>query len=83
MLLDGRVELELFFSVFHVNLLDHGVEQRLLRLGRGFLQQIVELCQRLPDLRKGNGLRHAVLQFALDLVPPGQQPLMTVFQLAE
>lgn len=30
----------------------------------------------------GNGLRHAVLQLALDLVPPGQQPLL-VIQLAE
>ncbi|MDQ8734265.1 hypothetical protein [Paenibacillus sp. LHD-38] len=32
---------------------------------------------------RGNGIRHAVLQLALDLVPPGQQPLLIVFQLAE
>ncbi|MGG4397765.1 hypothetical protein ABEX25_26055 [Paenibacillus thiaminolyticus] len=32
---------------------------------------------------EGNGLRNAVLQLALDLVPPGQQPLLMVIQLAE
>jgi hypothetical protein len=48
MLLHGRVEFELdasdFAPVLYVDLLDHGLEQRLLRFGRRFFEQL--LCAR-------------------------------------
>lgn len=69
MLLDGRVKLKLdasdLASVLHVDLLDHGLEQRLLCFGRRFFEKALELGEGLPDLLERDWVGSAVRQLPL------------------
>lgn len=73
MFFEGRVKLKLKFDsdsryfavVFHVDLRNRGLEQRLLCLRRRFFEQLLKLRERLPHLLERDGVRHAVCQFLL------------------
>lgn len=87
MLFDGRVKFEFdardFAPVFHVDLLHHGLEQRLLRLGRRLFEQLVKLRERPPDLLERDGVGHAVRQLPLGLGLAPLKLVALVFQFAE
>jgi hypothetical protein len=75
MLVDGRSKLNFdaldLAPVLDVDLLDHGLGERLLRFGRRLGEQSLELRESLPDLLERDGVGRAVRQlpFRLGVAP--------------